>query len=150
MESLRELPQLTEVVVGLRDNELGPGPRGALSKHVGPCHTKTTPQARRRRKSSGPPSMRCRCVRKASGFDPRPGRGPARSVVVASVGDFGAWTLSASRPQPRRAGGGLSPERCGSTAEKAEISLWWSPSIQTCRRSIAVLLWCWSWVVWDL
>ena len=105
---------------------------------------------RRRRKSSGPPSMRCRCVRNASIFDPR----------VAAVGDFGAWTLSAARPQPRRDGGGLSPERFGSAAEKkirrqirsarekskAEVALWWSPSIETCRRRFAVLLWCWSWI----
>ena len=41
---------------------------------------------------------------------------------MASVGDFGAWTLSAARPQPRRAGGGLSPERFGSAAEKCSAA----------------------------
>ena len=120
MESLRELPQLTKVEVDLRANELGPV-LGGFVKASWDLDTQTTPQARRRSKSSGPPSMRCRCVRNASSyssFDPRPGQGPARSGVVASVGDFGAWTLSAARPQPRRAGGGLSPERFGPAPKK--------------------------------
>ena len=84
-----------------------PGP-WALCQSILDLATQTTPQAKRRRRSSGPPSLRCRCVRNASILiDPRPGRGRARSVVVASVGDFRAWTLPAARPQPRRAGGGL-------------------------------------------
>ena len=43
VESLRELPQLTDLKVDLQSNKLGPGPRRALSKHLGPCHTNHAP-----------------------------------------------------------------------------------------------------------
>ena len=146
VESLRDLPQLTKLEVNLERNNLGPGPRG-LCQSILDLATQKTHQATRRRKSSGPSPMRCRCVGKTSVFDPRSGRGSARSVVVASVGDFGAWSLSAARPQPRRAGGGLSPERLGSGAEKGRgHAVVESEHSNLSPRSIAVLLWCVSWV----
>ena len=141
VESLGELPQLTEVEVWLERNyyKLGTGLGGFVKASWTLPHN-STPQAKRRWQSSGPPWMRCRCVRNASRlFDPRPGRGPARSVVgrLRGLDSFGCeasatarWWWPFSRALKR------------SAAEKAEES----EHLNLSPRSIAVLLRCWSWV----
>ena len=100
---------------------------GALSKHLGPCHT--IPRPRRGGEGKAPGHLRCAggAEKNASSFDPRPGRGPARDSFGCEAS---AW----------RAGGGISSERFGSSRRKKQRSR------QTCRRSIADWLRCWSWV----
>ena len=87
--------------------------------------TQTTPQARRRRKSSGPPSMRCRCVRNASIFEPRPGRGGRPGVWSWLLWETsGLGTLSAARPQlvPRERFGSFRRKSRGGAVVESEHS----------------------------
>ena len=136
VESLRQLPQLTELKVNLQENELGPGLAGFVKASWTP-----KPRPRQGGGEEAPGHLR-----RAAGASEKPRaliRGPAgaRPGAWSWLGLFGCEASASARwwwPFSRALRICRQKSRGRAVVESEHSDL--SP------HSIAVLLWCWSWV----